>query len=249
MRSGGVSGSGTVTSGVAGTATLNVQTDSYMPGVTFPGVIQDGSGTVALVKAGTGRVFLTGANTFSGAVTVGAGTLVLTGDNRFTAVTTIASGATLQVGAGGTSGTLGSGWVSGAGTLAFNRSDTQAVSNPISGALSVAQQGSGLLILSGAVSYTGSTTIQAGGSVQVGGSNTADPARGIDPLAARVRAMVKGFREPLLEHRHMARMRKHARTAFFAHKLVWARELAEVGVRLKGNELRGVRRLKLHNLP
>jgi hypothetical protein len=64
-------------------------------------------------------------------------------------------------------------------------------------------------------------------------------------LAAHVRAMIERFREPLLEHRQMAGARKDARTAYRAHKLVWARELAKVGVHLKGNELRGVRRLKL----
>ena len=53
----------------------------------------------------------------------GTGTLILTGNNSYTGGTSIASGSTLQIGAGGTSGSI-IGDVANAGALVFNRSNT-----------------------------------------------------------------------------------------------------------------------------
>jgi autotransporter-associated beta strand protein len=74
---GGLDGSGTVTSGTAGALTLTVGGNNQ--GGIFSGVIEDGSGTVALTKMGSGTQQLTGtaANTFTGATTVNAGILAL----------------------------------------------------------------------------------------------------------------------------------------------------------------------------
>jgi len=41
----------------------------------FSGAIEDGSGTVALTKTGSGDLYLTGTNTYSGGTTISAGTL------------------------------------------------------------------------------------------------------------------------------------------------------------------------------
>jgi autotransporter-associated beta strand protein len=90
--------------------------------------------------------------------------VILTGANTYTGITTICYD-TLQVGDGGTTGTLGAGNVtinSGA-TLAFNRSDAVTVSNSIDGSGgSVVKNGAGTLTLSGTNTYTGGTTINAG---------------------------------------------------------------------------------------
>ncbi len=56
----------------------------------------------------------------------GAGTLVLTNNNSYSGNTAINDG-TVQVGIGGTSGTLGSGVITNNGTLIFDRSDTVAL--------------------------------------------------------------------------------------------------------------------------
>ena len=42
---------------------------------TFSGTLQNGGGTVALTKSGTGTLTLSGTNTYTGATTVNAGTL------------------------------------------------------------------------------------------------------------------------------------------------------------------------------
>jgi outer membrane autotransporter protein len=118
---------------------------------TFAGVI---SGLGGLVKQGTGTLTLTGANTYQGTTTI--------------------SGGTLQIGAGGTSGILGTGAVINEGRLAFNRSDDLTVSNVISGSGSVTQQGGSMLTLSGANTYTGTTTISAGILRVTGGAAIAD---------------------------------------------------------------------------
>ena len=55
-------------------------------------------------------------------VQAGSGTTALTFDNIYSGTTTIAAG-TLQLGTGGTTGSLGAGNIVNNGTLAFDRSD------------------------------------------------------------------------------------------------------------------------------
>jgi autotransporter-associated beta strand protein len=97
----------------------------------------------------------------------GSGTLTLTGDDTYTGITTI-NGGMLQVASDGTSGMV-SGNVVNNGAMAFDRTDTVTYSAMISGTGSLAQIGSGTLILDGANSYTGGTTVQAG-TLEVGDS-------------------------------------------------------------------------------
>jgi len=107
--------------------------------LTYGGVI---AGSKALEKAGSGVLVLSGNNTYSGATLVSAGTL--------------------QVGDGGTSGTFGGDAVTNNGTLVFNRSDTLTASNDIAGTGVLTQNGSGTTILTGNLSYSGDTTVNAG---------------------------------------------------------------------------------------
>ncbi|AZO53359.1 autotransporter outer membrane beta-barrel domain-containing protein [Mesorhizobium sp. M8A.F.Ca.ET.057.01.1.1] len=106
----------------------------------------------------------------SGAVSqIGAGTTVLTGDNTYTGGTTISAG-TLQLGNGGTSGSI-SGDVTDNGTLAFNRSDAVTFAGVISGSGAVNQIGTGTTTLTADNTYTGVTTISAG-TLQLGNGGT-----------------------------------------------------------------------------
>ncbi len=168
-----ISGSGSLTQSGTGTLVL-AGANSYGQTTVSAGTLQVGSGgqtgtlgTGAVLDNGT-LVFdrsdtFTVPNAISGSgdlTQVGSGTLVLTGANSY-ANTTVSAG-TLQVGDGGDSGTLGTGAVLDDGTLAFDRSDTFTVANTISGSGSLSEQGSGVLTLSGANTYTGGTQIAAG---------------------------------------------------------------------------------------
>jgi fibronectin-binding autotransporter adhesin len=108
------------------------------------------TGTGALIKNGSGQWILTGANTYTGGTTISAGTL--------------------QLGNGGTSGSI-LGDVIDNGSFAINRSDTYAFGGVISGSGAFAQIGTGTTILTGANTYTGGTTISAG-TLQLGNGGT-----------------------------------------------------------------------------
>ena len=86
-------------------------------------LVFDRAGTLTVNAPITGMGSLTQA---------GSGTIVLGADNSYSGDTTIAAG-TLQVGAGGTSGSLGTGRVINNGTLAVNRTDTVELGGSISG--------------------------------------------------------------------------------------------------------------------
>lgn len=96
------------------------------------------------------------------------GTLVLTGENTYSGGTTISSG-TLQLGNGGTSGSI-TGNVANSGTLAFNRTNTLTFSGVISGSGQVLQSGTGVTQLSGLNTYTGKTSVESG-ALAAGGAN------------------------------------------------------------------------------
>jgi fibronectin-binding autotransporter adhesin len=100
----------------------------------------------------TADLTLTGLVSGTGALTKdGAGTLVLTATNNYTGNTTIAAG-TLQLGAGGTTGSI-LGDVVNNGTLGFNRSNSYTFGGDISGTGEVNQIGTGTTILTGTNNY------------------------------------------------------------------------------------------------
>ncbi|MEJ1972875.1 MAG: autotransporter-associated beta strand repeat-containing protein [Lacunisphaera sp.] len=88
------------------------------------------------------------------------GTLTLTADNTYTGSTTI-SGGILQLGAGGTTGSV-VGNIIDNGALVFNRSDTVTFGNVVSGTGSLEQRGSGTLELTGANTHAGGTILTGG---------------------------------------------------------------------------------------
>ncbi|WP_157959132.1 cadherin domain-containing protein, partial [Marinomonas shanghaiensis] len=145
--------------------------------VTLSGVL---SGTDAFTKAGAGTLTLTGTNTHSGAVTVSAGTLALSGGSSIgdDSAVTVNSGATLSLTGGDE--TIGSLSGSGAIALTYGLTVGNASNSIFSGVISstnssgIIKVGSGTLTLSGANTYTGSTTVSAGKLLLQGGSAIAD---------------------------------------------------------------------------
>jgi autotransporter-associated beta strand protein len=134
-------------SGAAATFTVNAAAAN-----TFSGVITNGAHGLALTKTGAGTLILSGTNTYSGTTTISAGAV--------------------QLGSGGTTGTLGSGKVVDNAALYFNRSDNGlTITSVISGTGSVSQIASGTTTLAAANTYSGTTTISAG-TLQIGRAGT-----------------------------------------------------------------------------
>ncbi|RDJ27830.1 hypothetical protein DWF00_13000, partial [Bosea caraganae] len=142
LGNGGTTGS--IAGDVANSGTLAFNRSDA---VSFAGIV---SGSGALKQIGSGTTTLTGANTYAGGTVISAGTL--------------------QLGNGGTSGSIG-GDVANDGTLAFNRSDVVSFAGVVSGSGALKQTGSGTTILTGTNSYTGGTTIMAG-TLQLGTGGT-----------------------------------------------------------------------------
>lgn len=111
---------------------------------------------------------ISGANTANLSLGTGAqqGTLVLTGTNTYTGTTVINAG-TLQLGNGGTTGSLSpASAIMDNGLLRFNRADTVTqgadFGAAISGSGGIVQAGPGTLVLSGINGYAGTTAINGG---------------------------------------------------------------------------------------
>lgn len=147
-----LNGDGSVVTGTVGGTTLDLYVDGNASS-TFGGVI-----------SGPGKVLLATTN-FNPTPS----TMIFTGDNTYTGGTEICNCMTLQLGNGGTSGSI-VGDVAVGGTLAFNRSDAANSPYVFAGVISddagtpgqVQQIGSGTVVLTGANTYSGGTTISNG---------------------------------------------------------------------------------------
>jgi autotransporter-associated beta strand protein len=158
---------GVVENASAVPTTLNV---NYTPlnanlevsGDIFSGVIRDGAGggALQLLKTGTGKLTLTGANTYTGGTVIQAGT-VQVGNS---------------LGYPGTTGSIAGDIVDNS-HLIFNRSNNLTYSGVISGTGDVTQSGAGVLTLAGISTYSGATLVTAGtlnltGEIGVGAALT-----------------------------------------------------------------------------
>ncbi len=168
----GLSGAGTVCLDGPSTATLTIN-DSLNDWSLFYGAISDNAGTTgSVVKSGLGTLVLAGANTYTGGTIVNAGTLLLGSAAALgnAANGIVVNGGTLDLGGHNlTAGavTLLSGDIVNSGNSAaitassyFVMSGT--ISANLAGAATLAKTTAGTVTLSGANSYTGTTTVKAG---------------------------------------------------------------------------------------
>ncbi|MCW1921485.1 autotransporter-associated beta strand repeat-containing protein [Luteolibacter arcticus] len=101
----------------------------------------NGNGASSLTKTGPGTVIIASAASYSGETRINEGTL--------------------QIGNGGTAGSLAGALVN-YGTVAINRSDTFTLGGIISGPGPITKLGTGTVVLGGANTYTGATTVTGG---------------------------------------------------------------------------------------
>lgn len=100
---------------------------------------------------------------------------ILTGNNSYTGPTVISMG-TLQIGSGGTTGSIAdASAVTNNATLIFHRSNSYEYGGVISGNGTVTQAGTGTLILSGTNTFTGSLTVAAGTLLLDGSTDAGSP--------------------------------------------------------------------------
>ncbi len=136
---GNLSGSGTVINEGAAAVNFRVNNSSNS---TFSGVITDTTNNLNFVKLGAGTLTLSGNNTYDGS--------------------TVISNGVLQIGDGGTNGTLGRGAVTNQAGLVINRDGTYLLSNNIAGTGGLTNEGPGTVVLTGSNTWTGPTLVSGG---------------------------------------------------------------------------------------
>ncbi len=132
------------------------------------------SGVGNVSQDGSGTTTLSADNTVSGTVGVNAGALILTGANASVSGATVAAGATLQIGDGGTTGTLGAASLANDGTFIINRSANTTLAANVTGAGTMSATITGTLTLNGTIGQAGldlagSTGVTIGGAVTTNG--------------------------------------------------------------------------------
>ncbi|HEY2762060.1 MAG TPA: autotransporter-associated beta strand repeat-containing protein, partial [Pirellulales bacterium] len=181
-------GSGNIAlSDTTGNQNVNLSVGGTNASSTFNGSLTNGagSGVGSLTKVGTGTFTLSGTNSYTGITTVSAGTLGFTTEQSFyngnsaswtSANFVVASGATLALSTGGFTGSdiqtisaqgTGSGGFLAGSTLGLDTTsgnfiDSNSIGNAGGNGLNISKLGANTLTLTGANTYTGTTTVNAG---------------------------------------------------------------------------------------
>src|SRR5437667_69851 len=161
-----VAGTNTISLGLTFAATRTVTVSNAATTLTISGVI---SGAGGLTKSGSGTVTLSAANTYTGVTTINVGTIAIAADAGLGAAPGAPTAGKLTFG-GGTLRTTASFTVAanrgialtGAGTISTDPGTTLTYGGIIAGASPLTKTGTGTLMLSGANTYSGATTVSAG---------------------------------------------------------------------------------------
>lgn len=179
-------GGGTI---ISGGGTLQIVADNNMGDAA--GDITFDNGTLRLLNSiiSDRNIVLAGAGTFdaidgsdwtvtgditgAGSLTTNglSGTLILTDDATHTGGTITNAGSSLQIGGGGTTGTL-AGDILNNGFVTFNRSDSYTYAGQISGSGSVSTTGGGIITLTADSSYGGNTSVSGASELLINAGNT-----------------------------------------------------------------------------
>src|SRR5882724_7204651 len=150
------------------------------------GIVSSSNANGTVTKSGNGTLTLSGANTFSGQLTVASGTLSIATINNVSATGTLGNSAlgVIMGSSGGVTGTLEYSGATASSTKTFALAlggtgafqvdaagTTLTLSGVISGSGGLQKTGAGTLTLSGANTYTGTTTVNSG-TLRIGVANT-----------------------------------------------------------------------------
>jgi len=167
-------------SGTLSSSNASPRTIANQVSLSGSAVLGGGAGTGALtftgavdLQGGTRRVstvadvVMSGVISNGGLTKAGPGILSMTGENMYTGTTTVSAGV-LQIGNGGTSGSVAGNIINNA-TLVFQRADSVTYSGTLSGNGVLLKQGAGALTLTSAHVFAGSTSV-ANGTLAFSGS-------------------------------------------------------------------------------
>ena len=198
LGNGGTTGKLSTSSAIVNNGTLRInRSDAVAQGTDFTGAAITGTG--ALVHLGAGTTTLSAANTFTGTTTVSGGKVALTnplalqnsayvttGSNGTTIGMDVSDPGALDSGKLTLGGLAGAVDLAGAFTAGFTGSVTNLTLNPqtgnsntysgviANGAMTLTKTGAGIQTLSGANTYTGTTTINGGVLAVTNGAAIAD---------------------------------------------------------------------------
>lgn len=162
---------------LAGTGSNTIGVDSGT-GLTINGTVSGASGD-NLTKTGAGTLYLAGNNTYSGTTTINSGVLQIQSDSGLGTAPGAATPGDLTLNGGtlatGTTMTLSSnrGIALGSATssaISVSSGATMTYGGVIAGSGNLGKIGAGTLVLSGAETYTGATSV-LGGTLQLGANN------------------------------------------------------------------------------
>jgi autotransporter-associated beta strand protein len=160
--------------------TLNFVADSWGPTATLSNEVVD-NGVLGYTSSASGLITssITGTGSLTVATSYKWNTVTLTGNNTYTGGTTIGHMTTLQIGNGGTTGSIAGPVTFLENTpIVFNRSDTYIFSGDVSGSGYwggggwIQQNGSGKLIYTGTAGPYVGVTVSAGTTIQIGNGGT-----------------------------------------------------------------------------
>jgi autotransporter-associated beta strand protein len=164
-----IAGAGIIRNGGAATSLLTMGSNNLASA--YSGILEDGSGILALTKNGSGIVTLSNANTYSGTTLINAGGILASNNTALgnaTGATTVISGAVLQIQGGvqiADNISMNGTGLSSLGALISKSGDNVLTGNVVTGTAA-----SSIRVEAGNLRLQGTTTM--GGNLTLGGAGT-----------------------------------------------------------------------------